>query len=80
MHPLFENTQSLSDSEIENKVMQLNRKYFQTNNPQLQQQIAILLDDYKLELESRRASQKLQQQEQQEQNGEKGLDNLIKVS
>jgi ribosome-associated translation inhibitor RaiA len=79
MHPLFENTQSLSDADIEEKVMQLNRKYFQTQNLHLREQIANLLDDYKLELESRRAKQKLQAQQQQE-NGEQGLDNLIKVS
>jgi hypothetical protein len=78
MHPLFENTQSLSDSELEEKVMQLNRKYFQTQNPQVQHQISLLLDDYKLELEARRTRQKLEQQQQE--NGESGLDNLIKVS
>lgn len=79
MHPLFENTQSLSDNDIEEKVMQLNRKYFQTQNPQVRNQISILLDDYKLELETRRAKQKLEAQQQQ-QNGESGLDNLINVS
>jgi len=78
MHPLFENTQSLSDSELEEKVMQLNRKYFQTQNLQVQHQISLLLDDYKLELEARRQRQKLAQEQQE--NGESGLDNLIKVS
>ena len=77
MHPLFENTQSLSDQEIETKIMTLNRRYFQTQNPQMQQQIVALLDDYKLELENRRTRQRL---EQQQQNGESGLDNLINVS
>jgi hypothetical protein len=77
MHPLFEGTQSLTDAELEEKVLLLNRRYFQTHNPQLQQQILSLLDDYKLEIESRRARQKL---EQQQENGEEGLDNLIKVS
>lgn len=79
MHPLFENTQSLSDNEIEEKVTQLSRKYFQTQNLEVRNQISILLDDYKLELESRRYKQKLEAQQNQE-NGEKGLDNLIKVS
>jgi hypothetical protein len=79
MHPLFENTQSLSDSELEEKVMQLNRKYFQTQNLQVRDQISLLLDSYKLELEARRQRQKLEQEKQQE-NGESGLDNLIKVS
>ena len=79
MHPLFENTESLSDSELEEKVMQLNRKYFQTQNLQVRDQISLLLDSYKLELEARRQRQKLAQEQQQE-NGESGLDNLIKVS
>lgn len=79
MHPLRESTQSLSDNDIEEKVMQLNRKYFQTQNPQVRNQISLLLDDYKLELEARRAKQKLEAQKHQE-NGESGLDNLINVS
>ena len=78
MHPLVENTQSLSDSELEEKVMQLNRKYFQTQNLQVRDQISLLLDSYKLELEARRQRQKLAQQQQE--NDESGLDNLIKVS
>ena len=77
MHPFFENTQNLTDAEIEEKILILNRRYFQTTNPQVQQQIIALLDDYKLEQEARRARQRLQQQEQ---NGEEGLDNLINIS
>jgi len=78
MHPLFENTESLETSDIENKLTQLNRKYWQTSNPQLQQQIVMLIDGYKLELESRRVKEKLAQQSQE--NGDNNLDNLIKVS
>ena len=78
MHPLFENTESLETTDIENKLTQLNRKYWQTSNPQLQQQIVMLIDGYKLELESRRAKEKLAQQSQE--NGDNNLDNLIKVS
>jgi len=77
MHPLFENAQLLSDVELEEKIYLLNKSYFQTSNLQVRDQISYLLDDYKLELEARRARQKLQQQEQ---NGEEGLDNLINVS
>jgi len=77
MHPLFENAQLLSDVELEEKIYLLNKRYFQTSNLQVRDQISYLLDDYKLELEARRARQKLQQQEQ---NGEEGLDNLINVS
>lgn len=80
MHPLFQNASSLSDQEIEDKVLNLTKKYFQTQNPQLQQQISSLVEDYKLELESRRAKQRLDAQKQQEENGEKGLDSLINIS
>jgi len=80
MHPLFKDTSSLSDQEIEDKVLTLTKKYFQTQNPQVQQQITSLVEDYKLELESRRAKQRLESQRQQEENGEKGLDSLINIS
>jgi len=79
MHPLFENTKPLSDNDIEEKIMQLNRKYFQTQNPQVRDQISLLLDDYRLELEARRIRQRIEAQQNQE-NGNEGLDNLIKVS
>ena len=81
MHPLFENTQDLSDNELEEKILLLNRRYFQTQNLQVQQQIISLLDDYKLELESRRAKNKVRQEQQsQDENGKNDLDNLINIS
>ena len=80
MHPLFQNSESLSDQQIEDKILLLNKRYFQSPNPQLQQQIILLIDDYKLELESRRARQRLEAQRQQEENGETGLDSLINIS
>jgi hypothetical protein len=78
MHPLFENSDNLSTSEIEDKILLLNRRYYQTRNPQVQEQISMLLDTYKLELETRMVAEKKRQQDQQ--NGESGLDNLINIS
>ena len=78
MHPLFENSDNLSNSEIEDKILLLNRRYYQTRNPQVQEQISMLLDTYKLELETRMVAEKKRQQDQQ--NGESGLDNLINIS
>ena len=78
MHPLFENIDHLSDNEVEDKIIQLRKKYWQTQNLEIQQQITMLLDSYNLELEQRRAKQKLSQQSQE--NGDNNLDNLIKVS
>ena len=78
MHPLFENIDHLSDNEVEDKIIQLRKKYWQTQNLEIQQQITMLLDSYNLELEQRRAKNKLSQQSQE--NGDNNLDNLIKVS
>lgn len=70
------NISDLTDLEIENKISDLGRKYFQTNNPQVQSQIAVLLEMYKEESYTRRA---LAAQRERE-NGENSLDSLIKVS
>lgn len=77
MHPHLNNLDNLTDMQLEDKIIDLQRKFFQTPNPDLQNQIVLLLDDYKIELEARRAKQKLKIQEQ---NGENGLDSLINIS
>jgi hypothetical protein len=75
MHPLAEDFSELKDAEIETRVSELSKKYWQSNNPSIQNQIALFLDLYNEELKSRRA--KLWQQ--QYQNRDKGLDKLINV-
>lgn len=76
IHPLAEDFSQLKDTEIEAKIQDLSRKYWQAHNPAVKQQISIFIDLYKTEMQSRRAKQ----WEQQYQNRDKGLDNLIKVS
>jgi len=76
-NPLVDNFNQLSDADVELKSIELQRKYFMTHNPQVQEQISAVLNMYQAELQSRRA---IAYQKQQEQNGEKGLDNLINVS
>tara|TARA_B110000503_G_scaffold34980_1_gene57216 strand:+ start:393 stop:629 length:237 start_codon:yes stop_codon:yes gene_type:complete len=76
-NPLVDSFTELSDAEVENKSIELQRKYFMTHNPQVQEQISAILDMYQEENKSRRAKQYMQQQEQ---NGEKGLDSLINIS
>ena len=76
-NPLVDSFAQLNDAEVENKMLELQRKYYMTHNPQVQDQIATILDMYREEARARRAKQ---YQQQQEQNGENGLDNLIKVS
>ena len=78
-NPLLDDFSELSDQEIENKIFKLNKNYWiASNNPSLQQQISVLIEQHKEELRSRAAKARLEQQEQQ--NGENPLDNLIKVS
>lgn len=76
-NPLLDSFDDLTDSEMENKISELSRKYFISRNPQVQQQIAVILDMFKQELQSRRAKQRLSDQQQ---NGENGLDSLINIS
>lgn len=75
-NPLVDNFNDLTDSEIEDKISELGRKYFISRNPQVQQQIATVLEMFKDEARSRRAKQYAQQQ----QSGDSDLDNLIKIS
>lgn len=75
MHPLAEDFTNLKDSEIEERIHELSKKFYMTSNPQVQRQISLFLELYQEELRTRRA--KLWQQ--QYQNRDKDLDNLIKV-
>ena len=76
-NPLVDDLSQLQDSEIENKISELSRKYFQARNPDLQRQIAVILEMYKQEIVTRREKARLQQNQE---NGEEGLDNLINIS
>lgn len=77
-NPLVDNFNQLSDREVEDKLTELGRKYWMTRNPEVQSQIAVLMDMYKLELTSRRAIQ--QQKIKDQDNGDNSLDNLINIS
>jgi hypothetical protein len=79
-HPLVDQLDDLTITEIENKIVELQRKYFQSNNPQVQTQISLILDIYKEEGRARRAKEFLQQQNNNNESGEEGLDNLINIS
>lgn len=75
MHPLIDDLASLKDSELEGKITELTRKYFSTHNPQLQQQIVMVLESYKEEL----AKRQREAYEKMMQTRNKDLDKLIKV-
>ena len=76
MHPLVNNLDEIKDADLENKINELTRKYFQTFNPGLQAQIALMLDTYKEELDKRRAAEYNKMMN----NRDKGLDKLINIS
>jgi hypothetical protein len=57
--------------------MRINSMYFMTENQEVRQQMILLIDAYKIELEERRTAAR---KKQQEENGDNPLDDLINVS
>lgn len=76
MHPLIDSLPDLSDSEVEAKVVELQRKYFATRNVGLQLQIANILEIFKEEARCRQAKAYARIN----QNKDDDLDNLINIS
>jgi hypothetical protein len=76
IHPLAEDFSQLKDTEIENKIQELGKKYFQCANPAVQHQITLFLDMYKTELAVRRA----RVWQEQYQKRDTDLDSLINVN
>ena len=77
-NPLVDGFGQLSDSEVENKVTELSRKYFQSNNNlALQQQVGAVLHMFQEEARARRAKVKT---ENNREDGDNSLDNLINIS
>ncbi len=74
MHPLAEDFSKLKDSEIDSRIQELSKKYWQTHNPSVQNQISLFLDLYKEELRHRQS-----RAWQQHQNKAPELDKLINV-
>lgn len=79
-NPLVDSFEKLSDSEIEDKIIDLSRKFFMTHNLSVQAQISVILEMYKEEARSRRASAMLQRTTKKDDDPENPLDNLINVS
>jgi|TARA_B110000483_G_C17710227_1_gene356881 hypothetical protein len=78
INPLIDSLEHFTLRELEEKVTDLQRKYFMSRNPQVQVQISNVLDIYKLELQDRRIKEIMRQQN--DENGENSLDNLINIS
>lgn len=77
MHPNLHDLHELTDPQIEERLVTLNRYYFITDNPDVRQQMILVMDTLKVELEERRLAAKRKQQEESDENG---LDGLINVS
>jgi hypothetical protein len=74
--PLTMDLKEFTDHQLEEKILDLQRKYFMSQNPQVRQQIANFLDFYREEIVGRRAAAQKKLEEKQNNN----LDSLIKVS
>lgn len=75
MHPLLGSLKNLTDSQIEDKLNQLTRNYWMTANLELREQIVMMMDSYRDELQERRIEAR---KNNSDDNGQ--FDNLIKVS
>ena len=73
MHPFINDLNQLSVDKINDQVQQLTKKYYSTTNSNLREQIILVIDTLKLELESRQRDIKIN-------NEQKDLDNLINIS
>ena len=75
-HPLSGNLQDLTDTELQERISDLSKKYWQTQNPSVRSQMTLILDEMKEEFRSR--TQKNLQNSSDIDN--KDLDSLIKIS
>jgi hypothetical protein len=73
---LVDDFTDLTDVEIDQKIVELGRKYWMTRNPEVQAQIHTVLEMFKEESRVRQAQALKRSQE----NGDSDLDNLINVS
>ena len=76
--PLITDLSHYTTTQLEAKVSDLQQKYFQTHNPQVQSQIITTLNIYKEEIMTREAIAAQRQKEKQD--GKSDLDGLINVS
>jgi hypothetical protein len=74
--PLTMDLKQFTDHQLDEKISELQKKYFMSQNPHLRQQIANFLDFYREEMYTRRAAAQKKLEEKQNNN----LDSLIKVS
>lgn len=76
IHPLGNGISKLTDQELENKIQELTKKYFQALrfSPSVASQVVLLLDSYKIEHQERQIAKSRQNTA-----GDNDLNDLIKV-
>ena len=79
LNPFVDDLTEISASELSDKINDLSKKYFMTTNPEVQNQIRVVLEMYRAEAVTRQAKETLNQSSDKE-NGENSLDNLINIS
>jgi hypothetical protein len=78
MHPLTPSLTGLSDQELDKKIQDLTQRYHQSLrfSPSISHQIVLLLDSYNSEQQARTLAKRKKAAE----NGDKDLNDLIKVN
>ena len=75
-NPLVDDFNQLSDQQVEEKLSELGKKYWQTSNMQVRDQIAVVYEMYKHEAQARRAKA----YQRQADDNDNDLDSLINVN
>lgn len=76
IHPGLGDLKQFNDRQLDEKIYKLNGMYFMTENNDVRQQMILLIDTYKMELEERRVAASKKRAE----NGKDDLDSLINIS
>jgi len=76
IYPTDLNLKDLTINQIEERIKRLNSMYFMTENSEVRQQMILLLDTYKIELDERR----LADAKKRSKDGKNDLDGLINIS
>jgi hypothetical protein len=74
-HPLSEDLNQYSIAQLEAKLSDLRKKYFQSRNAELRQQIGVFVEVYNQELKQRLAAEQVKMAKETG----KDLDNLINI-
>jgi hypothetical protein len=75
-NPLVDSFEDLTDTQLQEKIQDLSRRYFQTRNPELQNQIIVMLDMFKQEQTARL----YKKQNSDNDDEDSDLDNLININ